>query len=444
MRFSWPPLRTAALIFALAAAMFIVAGVVITPSPAQQAEPPSRGAPVVSEIASGADLAGSVRALQTRLDRLPGDHTAWASLGAAYVQQARITGDPSFYPRAEGAFDRSLEERPDRNDGALTGLASLAAARHDFAAARRFAEEAKAINPYSATNQGVLTDALIELGRYDEAFTELQRMVDLKPGVPSFTRVSYAWELRGETEPARKSLERAHEMAFSDSDAAYASFYLGELAWNSGDLDAAAEHYANGLRRDPTYVPLLAGKAKIAAARGDVETAVAGYDDVVRRLPEPSYVIEYADLLAALGRDEEASSQYALVQATGKLFEEAGVEVDLEFVLFDADHGRASAALAAAEALYDRRQSIHTEDAYAWALHVNGRDRQALAHAEAAAQLGTDSALFAYHRGMIEKSLGMDAKAQKSLRRSLALNPHFSPLHAPRAEGALEELAVSS
>ncbi len=83
---------------------------------------------------------------------------------------------------------------------------------------------------------------------------------------------------------------------------------------------------------------------------------------------------------------------------------------------------------------------MHVEDAYAWALHVNGRPAEALPHAAAAERLGTRSALFAYHRGVIEAALGQDGAARRSLSRALRINPHFSVLHAPRAKQLLSEL----
>jgi tetratricopeptide (TPR) repeat protein len=424
-------------VLGLALAMLLGAGVAFTDSPLQLPRGASTGP---TEVAGQGDLAATVTTLQVRLRRLPGDWDSWAALGAAYVQQARITADPTFYAKAEGALRRSLEERPEDNAAAVTGLAGLAVARHDFAAGQRLARRAEQLNPYSAAALAVRSDALIELGRYQEAFAALQEMVDLKPGVASFTRVSYSYELRGDLKGARYALRRALDLAGNPADAAYAAYYLGELAWNSGELRKAARHYADGLRRDPSFTPLLAGRAKVAAARGHVERALADYRTVVERLPQPSYVIEYADLLASRGRDAEAERQYAVVAAEQELFRSQGVNVDLELALYDADHNRPAPALEAARAEWNRRRSVHVEDAYAWALHVNGRDKEALPHALAAARLGTRSALFAYHRGVIEAALGQDDAARRSLSRALRINPHFSVLHAPRAEQLLAEL----
>lgn len=433
--------RSATVVLATAAAM-LAGGVMFTRGgtvqPAAPAGPAARSTAVAA--ASTGDLSSSITSLQERLRRLPEDHSAWAALGTTYVQQAAMTGDPGLYPKAQGALDRSLEIRPEDNAQALTGLASLAAARHDFAAARRQAERARSINPYSAANFGILSDSLLQLGRYRQSFAALQKMLDLQPGVPSFTRASYAWELRGKLRPARRALQRALQLASRSSDRAYCYFYLGELSWNAGDLAAARARYAQGLAADPNYLPLLAGQAKVAAAAGNTRRALARYRELVQRLPVPTHLISYADFLRSLGREQQAAQQDAVVEASRRLFEAQGVNVDLEFALFDAERGRAADAVAAARQTWHTQPSIEAADAYAWSLHAAGRDTTALRYAHKAARLGTDSALLAYHRGMIEKSLGRDTKARSSLRRALELNPHFSPLHGPRALAAFNAL----
>ena len=63
------------------------------------------------------------------------------------------------------------------------------------------------INPYSAAALGVQVDALVELGRYEEAERALQRMLDLKPSTASLTRASYHRELHGDISGARLALE---------------------------------------------------------------------------------------------------------------------------------------------------------------------------------------------------------------------------------------------
>ncbi|HSP27997.1 MAG TPA: hypothetical protein VLN74_05560 [Ilumatobacteraceae bacterium] len=84
----------------------------------------------------GSSLDATIASLQARLESLPGDHVSWATLGLAYVQKARITVNPEFYPRAEGALDRSFEIETDDNFLGYAGRLALASARHVFPAGR--------------------------------------------------------------------------------------------------------------------------------------------------------------------------------------------------------------------------------------------------------------------------------------------------------------------
>ena len=241
---------------------------------------------------------------------------------------------------------------------------------------------------------------------------------------------------------ARRAMERAAEVASAPGDKAFALHYLGELAWGAGDLDGAAAGYDAALAADPAYVPALAGRAKVEAARGDVDRAVTDYRAAVARQPQPGTLVELGELLEAAGRTDEAQQQYAVVRATQQLYAASGQVVDAELALFEADHGDAARAVELAEKAHAARpDSIVVQDAYAWALHAAGRDDEALPLARAAARTGLRSASFAYHLGAVEAAVGHEGPARTALQRALSLNPTFSPLHAPRARALLAGLS---
>lgn len=421
------------LLAVLLALGFLVAGTVLGgPDGTPDRALPASGSPAER---------GSIEALQARLERVPGDYTGWSTLGLLYVDRARLTGDPAFYPRAQAALERSLEVRSGDNAAALTGMAALQAARHEFPEAEATARQAIALNSFDASAYGILADALNELGRYDESAAALQKMADLKPTFTVFARASYARELRGDVAGARQAMEQALDMSVSPQDAGFALYYLGELEWNyGGGVEAASALYDRGLRRDPKFLPLQAAVAKVAAARGDTEEALRLYQAVTSRVPFPQYLLEHGELLQSLGREDEAQEQYAVVRTSNQLLVANGSIVDLETALFEADHGTPQAALAAAETAYADRRTVFTEDALAWALHAAGRDAEALPHAEAALALGIRPASFLFHQGMINKSLERNAEAVRDLQAALDTNPRFSPWQAQTARAALTEL----
>jgi Flp pilus assembly protein TadD len=86
---------------------------------------------------------------------------------------------------------------------------------------------------------------------------------------------------------------------------------------------------------------------------------------------------------------------------------------------------------------------VHTADALAWALHVNGKDAEALPYARRATATGYRNAAFLYHRGIIERATGHTDEARTHLSAALRLNPGFSPLGAREARTALKALEAA-
>jgi tetratricopeptide (TPR) repeat protein len=434
---------------ALAAALTIAGAVVFvrTPDEDRSALSASARAPSSSALllpAPGAgSLEASIAALQQRVRLRPGDFRGLASLGIAYVAQARVSGDPSWYPKAEEALARSLRLNDEANVDALLGLGTLALARHDFAGALAYGRSAAELNPYGADAYGVIGDAFVELGRYEEAFEVFQTMVDTRPDLASYARVSYVRELLGDVPGAVDAMELAFGAAGTPSDRAWTTYRLGELAFGSGDVRTAVRWYERGRDLDPSFVPNLAGLAKVAWARGRSELATRRYGEVVARYPSPEFVIALGDLYRVTGRDDLAAEQDDVVRAMHELAVANGVNVDLELALFDADHGDAPAALEAAEAEWSRRHSVHVADALAWSLYANGRYDEAAAYADRALELGTRNALFFFHAGMIRLEVGDEIGARRALRQALVIDPHFSILHAATAERVLAGLEAS-
>jgi tetratricopeptide (TPR) repeat protein len=429
----------------LAVVLFVAGGIGLfrgsgddTPTPASVQAPST--SVLLQPIAAGGSLEDSIANLQERLRVVPADWKGFASLGLEYIAEARVSADPTFYPKAEGVLQRSLQINGQDNFEALVGFGALALARHDFAGALTYGRRAVAIDPYNADVYGVIGDAQIELGHYSAAFATFQTMVDTRPDLSSYARVSYARELQGDIPGAIFSMRAAEEAAGTPSDSAWASFQLGELYWNSGQVDKAAQAYRRGAELAPEYVPPTTGLAKVAWARGDFARAISLFRQVVQRYPSPEYVIALGDLYAVRGDRAQADQQYALVRAEHDLFAANGVNIDLELALFDADHGDAAAALTAAREEWSRRQSIHVADALGWALYANGRYAQAARYARKSLALGTRNASFMFHAGMIQLRLGNDAAARDLLGEALKTNPNFSILYAQAAKDTLAKL----
>ena len=398
-------------------------------------------APDQTAVSSTVDLLDqSISRSQDRLRRVPGDWETWAALGMSYLERARISSDPTYYPKAEEAVQRSLRARTDGNFQALIALGALANARHDFAAAREQALAAIALNGYSSEAYAVLADAQTQLGNPAAATEALQRLLDLQPGLSAYARASYDLELRGMNTEAADLMRRALDTAVGRYDIAFCRNQLGDLALATGDLETARVEYDAGMMADPTSITLQRGQARLAAMSGDIDGALAAYATLTRRSPTPGYLIEYAELLRAAGRESDAEAQLRLATAAHQLFVANGGTDGLTGSALAMATGRPADALREAQAEWEKRQFVDVADTLSWALHLSNRDAEALVFAKRAYESGATSATYAYHLGMIELALGDRAAAKEHLRRALQINPRFSPLDAPSARAALASL----
>jgi tetratricopeptide (TPR) repeat protein len=405
--------------------------------------------PVVSRRTPGALLGPSgggrtldriIASLQERLRENDDDGRSYADLGLAYLQKGRLTADPNWYTKADGVLSRSLALESSANSSAVLGMGILSLARHEFAEALEWGQQAKALDPHDAHARGVVGDALVELGRYGEAVRAFQGMVDLRPDLGSYARVSYARELHGDVSGAIGAMSEALAAAGGvPEDAAWVASQLGDLYLGSGRVTRAEREYRRGAHLAPEYVLPQVGLAKVAAIRGDIDEAAHGLAGVVDRYPAPEFVILLGDLYAAAGLEADSDQQYELVRAMQQLYRDNGVNTDLEMALFDADHGVGlDGALDRARAEYGRRQSIHSADALAWTLYATGQYGEAARFAREALRLGTRDPLLHFHAGMIAFRLGNRAAAERHLSSALAINPNFSFLHRDDAARTLD------
>ena len=388
----------------------------------------------LSGFARGRGTAATVATLETELRAHPRDADRLASLGLAYQLRWRETGDPTFLPLSERALSRALALRP-RDASVTLGLGNLALIRHDFRRALRLGHAARRLAPAAARPYGVVGDALLELGRYDEAFAAFDRMTALKPTLASYARVAYARELTGDRAGAVSAMLLALDAAAGIPEpTAWTHVELAKLALGSGRVERAARHVRAALAVFPGYVPALEQRARVEAARGELGRATETARRAATAVPLPQLVALHADLLDRLGRTAAARGQRRLVAAIERLLRANGLRVDLEAAVLRADHRiepRRTVALAR-RARADR-PSIHGDDALGWALARAGSCDEAGRWLDRALRLGTRDALLFFHRGYAAGCAGDRAEMRAWYRRALRLDPSFSVRWAPVA-----------
>lgn len=400
--------------------------------------------PGAAQSPPAGELDRHIAVAQRLLQRRPLDPRGYLRLGDAFIQKARASGDASYFDRAETVLRRGLELHPDYGD-AHRNLAFVLYARHDFGSAERHAARAVALNPRDPHARGVLGDAQLEVGRYDEAARTYEAMMTLGADLFSYSRRAGLRSVRGDTRGAIDDLVRAiadgRARRLARESIAWAQWQLGNEHLAIGDIRAAESAYTEALTTYPGYYRAAAGLAQVRVAQRRYEEAVGLYQQSLAVVPMPEYAAALGSLFAHLKRPEEAAKQFALVEYIGYLNAANQAIYNRELAYFYADHDlKLDHALLLARRELEVRRDIYAHDVLAWALHKNGRHAEALAPMTEAMRLGTRDAKLFYHAGMIYAALGRADLARTHLQRALALNPHFDLRQAPLAEAALRDL----
>jgi tetratricopeptide (TPR) repeat protein len=378
---------------------------------------------------------------QQIIARTPDKADGYNQLASAYMQKARETADFGFNATAADTITRSLSIEPDNYD-ALKLRAKLQLTYHRFAEALETARRAQAVRNDDHDVWGQVTDALVELGDYPAAVKSAQKMIDLRPDSSSYARVSYLRSLHGDTYGAIQAMNAAVKAADpNDREAmAWCRVQLGNELMNAGKLAEAESQFDDALRIFPDHRLGLHAKAHARIAAGDFQEAVEIYERDYARSASADTAQALGDLYKLLGHEELAQGWYEKFEPLEK--ENAAIERSWRHMLnYWLDHDQnLEEGLAIATREYEVRKDIFTCDSLAWALFKNGRVKEAKKMIDETLRTGSRDARINYHAGLIYRSLRMQDKAARYLRRAAAMNSAFDPIQSQAAQKLLAAL----
>jgi tetratricopeptide (TPR) repeat protein len=419
-----------------------------SPAPIEAAPPPTvetrRGANVLSAEESkglclgdpggATPLDKELRKAQERARRLSNKSDEWVLVGRGWVRKARLSSDPGFYRSVDACAAVALEVEPELVP-ALELRSLVLMNDHRFEEARLIAEDVLARDPGSFVALGTLADALLELGRYDEAAAAAQRQMYARPSMATYSRGSYLRWLRGDTRGAKALIKDAliSRDARDPEPAAWTFVEAASIFWQEADFDGADAVYAEALRWLPDYPAALVGRGRIALARNAAPAAVSYLEKAYRLRPLPETAWLLGDAREMRGDAAGAREAYDRVVKDGRRGDR------LTLALFYATKNRdTDEALRLIEEERAGRGGIYVDDTYGWVLFRAGRLQEARQASDRALRLGTPDARLLYHAGSIRIAAGDGAAGRRLVRRALSLNPGFDRTGAAEARRLLD------
>ncbi len=387
----------------------------------------------MSDPAGTRAVDGQIRAQQKRLEKRADDLDALVLLGGAWIKKAREAGDPGFYLNAKACAALVLEVDAD-NRLALGLVAQVSLNAHEFREAAETARRVLARDAEDVDAYGTLSDALLELGDDKAAVAAADKMIDLKPSLPSYARASFLQWLHGDTKAALESARLAIESGrnpLEPEPRCYALVQSAMIFWHRGDYDGADAGFVKALGELGEYPPALVGRARVGLAKGQFKLAIASLEKAHAQSPLVETAWLLGDAYSGAGESAKAEAAYAKVVRDGRRADHRTLAQFYATKNRDIDE-----ALKLIEDEMKIRPGIYTHDAYGWTLFHAHRLDEARKESDAALALGTKDARLMYHAGAIRIAQnGKDVEQGKALvRDAFALNPKFDFTEAARHE----------
>ena len=364
-------------------------------------------------------LAITVKEMTARLVLQPDNAAAVARLAEVLLRLQRINQDDRSGRAAVERLDAFLSRHPGHYETARLKASALVS-QHRFSEGIAHANRLIARDPRDAWNYGVLGDAYLELGDYEQAFAAFDRMGALQPGPPAYARVSYALELKGDLDGAVEYMQRAAD-GTTPNDAESQAWHfsqLGMLYLQQGLRANATREFERALATFPHYPAAIEGLARVRVAGGELKAARTLYREQFARTPATHLAAAVGDLSAALGDAADSRRYHEMAEQIERGIWAGGQRQPQVMSRLLSERGRDLAtALSLGEEAAARQRDIFTMDTVAWAHFTSGRLDEAVRSSTEALRTGSRDARLLYHAAEIRYAAGDAAGARALLNR---------------------------
>lgn len=272
-----------------------------------------------------------IRYYSKRIEEDPRLYPAHALLGEAYLAQARITHDPGDVARARAAFEKSMAIQP--NGESLAGLAALYGFSHRFEESLSWGRQAADANREDPHVRALLVEALLGLGRDEEARALLPADGVAPKDFYTASALGAWMKANGRLEEAAKAFQAAAQFAAQQNVKPFVVWGRVSEAgvWlDTGDL-ARARPLLEAVHRDaPKDRFLREHEAELAQKEGRLAESLSIYEELIRSGGSPEAHRAAASLARQLGRTEEARRHFEAAERFYRHILDAGEIYSLE------------------------------------------------------------------------------------------------------------------
>lgn len=390
-------------------------------------------------------------ALSKKIQQNPGDSESRLKLAELYWVEARTTGNFGHYHAAALTLvDDILKEEVSQplRFSALSLKASVRLSQHRFAKALELGEEAVTINPHNARVYGILVDANVELGNYAQAVAMADKMMEVRPDLRSYSRVSYLREIHGDVAGSIEAMLLAVAAGYPGSEElAWSRYTLGNLYLTYGDLPRAEQEFSLALAEREAYPYAQAGMASVETRKGNHDQALKWLLGALSGMETAGFYEQLAKVYTHLGNSEAATEASAkafnqLRNESGKSsnshghHHETGLELATLFLHLKSDAGQ---AIHLAEHDYENRPAnIDVNRLLANAYYLNQELDKAAKHTALARATGSVHPEILCIAGLLEIKAGKGDEGRKLLKASFEGDPFQSHLAAEIAKEFLK------
>ena len=281
---------------------------------------------------------------------------------------------------------------------------------------------------------GLLTDANVEMGHYEEAVKMADKMNAVRPDLPAYARISYLREIYGDLPGAIQAMDYAVKAGYAGLEQTeWTRVALGHLHEVSGDTARARGYYGMALAVRPGYAYALAGLGRMAAAQKNYPAAIKYFQQARILVKDYAFTDELTDLYRLNGQEGESKRMAAeSIDMLASAAEEAddnealGHYADRELAYAYLKTNELDKALKHAKIEYARRpDNIDVNETMAWVLYKRGEYPAAHKYMQVARRTGSKNPVLLARAGLIMTKVGQAAEGQALVEKSLKTAPYL-------------------